>query len=283
MYNMTNTFQFIVISASAERKNILERQFVALNEPVNVHYLEAATPANSTEYFKNIPIKTFEHISKNTDLNIFYARKCCFLSHIRALVYASETKSKFKYSIILEDDVAFLKENFILLINTILNNWGEYNPHKMISIGYIPLANYNTFLSKHTDYTPLLKTHTHTTVVYNTMRSGAQGYIVKNDDIPYLNYLNQPTFIELYKSLNCEQFINILKNNNVTYNNNLVLFTPFTVIDAFLNLLYKQMIVHPPLLIERIMPSLLYNNNAVYWEDYFKNAEQERDKYNLNI
>jgi hypothetical protein len=56
----------------------------------------------------------------------------------------------------------------------------------------------------------------------------------------------------------------------------------FTSIDVFLNIILKQLIVFPPLLIEQDIPSLLgHKNKENYWDIYFKNHEIEKSKYNF--
>ena len=54
------------------------------------------------------------------------------------------------------------------------------------------------------------------------------------------------------------------------------------VSDVFINRLFRQAIVFPPLMIERDIPSMLGHNNINnYWDNYFKGHETERDKYRL--
>jgi len=268
-----NSFQFIVITANTERKESMQKQFETLGENVNVYYLDASLPSNSQEYFEGIDNILGQNISST-----FYKVKCCFLSHLRALEYAS--KSSCKFSVILEDDLAFRKEGFLDVIRGIFNNWHEYKQHKMVSIGYIPLNNYNYFLNKSSKFS---KIYNNKTVIYNAIRSGTQGYIVKNDDIPYLDYLIQPTLVKKYEKLNSKEFIDILKNNDVSYNGKLIKFEINTPIDSFLNFLYKQILVFPPLVVERDVPSLISHNNKTYWDTYFEGYESEKDKYYLNL
>ena len=52
------SYQFIIISATEERKQKMEEQFAALElkSQINKHYLEASMISNSTEYsFSNTP------------------------------------------------------------------------------------------------------------------------------------------------------------------------------------------------------------------------------------
>ena len=121
------SYQFIIISATEERKQKMEQQFAALElkSQINKHYLEASMISNSTEYLKGYPQESaFKYI-------------CCARSHFRAIEYAANSSDKFEFSIILEDDAAFYKEGFLALIEEIIGNWHEYEIHKMISISII--------------------------------------------------------------------------------------------------------------------------------------------------
>ena len=50
----------------------------------------------------------------------------------------------------------------------------------------------------------------------------------------------------------------------------------------YLNIIFNQCVVFPPLMIEQNIPSMLRHNNVCnYWNTYFENYESERDKYML--
>lgn len=258
------SYQFIVISATEERQIKMREQFSILEKAVNVHYLEASMIHNSKDYLDGY----------NDDTNFKFI--CCARSHIRALEYATISKSICDFSIILEDDAAFYKEGFLALIEEIIGNWHEYGIHKMISIGCIPCQelNYDDFLKLDRKYTEL-KSVPGTKVTHRYYLPGLQGYIVKNSDIPYMEYLLQPTYIEFCNKMkSCKHYIDVQKRlgTNSIDNN-------FISADTYFNMLFNQAIVFPPLVIEQQVPSLLDHNNNVYWDMFFKNYESERTKY----
>ena len=258
------SYQFIVISATEERQIKMREQFSMLEKAVNVHYLVASIIANSKDYLDGY----------NDETNFKYI--CCARSHIRALEYATSSKSICDFSIILEDDAAFYKEGFLALIEEIIGNWHEYGIHKMMSIGCIPCQgiNYETFLKVNRKYTEL-KSVPGTKVTHRYYFPGLQGYIVKNSDIPYMEYLLQPTHIEFCNKMkSCQHYINICqKFGTVSIDKDLI------SADTYFNMLFNQAIVFPLLVIEQEVPSLLGHKNNVYWDMFFKNYESEKTKY----
>lgn len=251
-------YQFIVITGSDERKQLMEEQFHSLNVPVDVHYLEASFPSNSQDYLKDCGKEESEH-----------GFICCSHSHIRALEYASKNKDKYTHSIILEDDVAFLKEDFINKIKDIINNWNKYIDcnSKMITIGWVPTNNYE-------HYEGYNKSNITINLIRDKVVVGTQGYIVKNNDIPYLEYLVQPTYIKMDKKVkHSHRWPTILARNPLVSTH---------IADHILNLLFRQIAVYPPMMIEIDIPSMLgHNNKTDYWDKYFKGHEEEKNKYNV--
>lgn len=265
----SNNYQFIVICGNNTRKNMMVQQFALLKQIVNVHYLDASTPSNSEEYLNG-----YDGSERNRKFI------CCSRSHIRALEFAST--SKYEYSIILEDDVAFYKEKFLNLIEEIIDNWSEYKLHKMVSIGWVPTRNYSTFLNMKSEYNKL-KCVPDTKVRY-TCVSGMQGYIVKNNDIPYLDYLIQPTFINQYNKITSNPDIVKMLESAHKKQLDTVFDLNLMTIDNYLNIIFNQCIIFPPLMIEQNIPSMLGHNNICdYWVNYFNGHETERDKYRLSI
>jgi GR25 family glycosyltransferase involved in LPS biosynthesis len=264
------SYQFIIISATEERKQKMEEQFAVLElkTQINKHYLEASLISNSTEYLKGYSDESkFKYI-------------CCARSHFRAIEYAANSCDKFDFSIILEDDVAFYKENFLEMINEIIENWSHYGDRKMVSIGWIPCdMNYNTFLNRK-KMNLNFEAKPDTKIIIDLYCPGLQGYIVNNNDmIPYVKVLIHPTFIDLRNKLNTIQYLTLMLDKlGVPRGRH----DEFTSIDVFLNIILKQLIVFPPLLIEQDIPSLLgHKNKENYWDIYFKNHEIEKSKYNF--
>ena len=96
-------YQFIVISISEERKKLIEYQFNCLKKECKVIYMEECVPSNSGEYIKDI----LDESDKK--------KVCCVKSHFKALEIASNDSST-DFSIVLEDDVAFHKSQFLNVI-----------------------------------------------------------------------------------------------------------------------------------------------------------------------
>jgi len=258
------SYQFIVISATEDRQIKIREQFAMLEKAVNVHYLEASMIHNSKDYLHGY----------NDETNFKYI--CCARSHIRALEYATNSKGVYDFSIILEDDVALYKEGFLALIEEIIGNWHEYGIHKMMSIGWIPArdVDYSKFLTINRKYTELTAVPG-TKVTHRYYLGGTQGYIVKNTDIPYMEYLLQPTYIEFCNKMkSCQQYIDVYKKFCVRS-----IEQEIVSIDTYLNILFNQAVVFPPLVIEQEVPSLLGHENSVCWKVFFKNYESERTKY----
>lgn len=264
------SYQFIIISATEERKQKMEQQFadLELKSQINKHYLEASMISNSTEYLKGYPHETvFKYI-------------CCARSHFRAIEYAANSSDKFEFSIILEDDVAFSKENFLEMVEELIKNWSKYGNRKMISIGWVPCEiKYNDFLNRK-KMNLQFESKPETSLIIDLYCPGLQGYIVRNSDmVPWVKVLIHPTFIDLYNKLKNIQYLTMML---------IKLGVPrgrhdeFTSIDVFLNILFKQALVFPPLLIEQDTPSLLgHKNKENFWDIFFENRESERSKYNF--
>ena len=135
------SYQFIVISASEERKQKMIEMFKNIDISISnnlIYFLEASTPENSEEYF------TDSFIIENKMKKIM----CCAKSHFRAIEYAARDESP-EYSIIIEDDAALHKTDFLSVIEEIISNWTQhFNDCHYISLGWVPCNNYNHYISK---------------------------------------------------------------------------------------------------------------------------------------
>ena len=247
-------YEFIIISANEERKNTMIKQLEYFKIK-NFYFLDASTIENSQEYL-NIENKNDNY------LKIL----CCARSHIRALKNAS--KSKYDFSIILEDDVAFHKNNFIKNVENLINNWDEYTNQfnsnlKLISIGWVPVNHYNYFENLFDNNSIALNKEFK---LKNFIVSGLQGYIVKKTEIAdIVDKLYKNTFTELSYTL------------KTIYNFDTA---RIDAVDRYLNRIMKQLIVFPPLMIEQDIKSLLGHANIQnYWDIFFKNYENVKLQY----
>ena len=257
------SYQFIVITFNEDRYNHMNNMFKLVSN-VNVYYLNASTKDNSYNYLNN-------YTSKYNNTHIY-----CSHSHMRALKHCTE--SDYDFSIILEDDVTFINNAFIESINELISNWDLYASYgyKMISIGWIPTLNYlayQNFESKFENLNSIPKCK----LIDQIYTPGLQGYIVKKSIVmEYIDYLFQPTFDEFYKKIiSHSDIISKFKQYNRSF-----LIEKFEAIDHILYLLFDQVILFPPLLIETNITSTLgHNNKEDYWDKFFYNFETEKLNY----
>jgi hypothetical protein len=112
---MSLRYQFIIICATEERKQTMEEQFLMLNKDVFKYYLDASLISNSADYLAGYQTDT-------TDERILKII-CCARSHIRALKYASDSREKYDFSIILSPEIE--------VMNNIANTRFKYENHDM--------------------------------------------------------------------------------------------------------------------------------------------------------
>jgi hypothetical protein len=146
----------------------------------------------------------------------------------------------------------------------------------MISIGWVPLSNYSKYQhleSQFKNLTSIPKCK----LINQIFCSGLQGYIVKKTHvIEHIDYMFQPTFNDFYnKIITDSKITDILKVYNKPIN-----IETFIALDNFLHFYFNQILVFPPLLIERDIVSTLGNKNKeLYWDKFFNNFEKERLNY----
>ena len=257
-------FSTILIYVNESRKNTTQKY---LNEAgfENVHYLEASIINNSKDFLENIP----SNFNKEQELKIM----CCLKSHIRAIDYAFNISSH-EYSIILEDDVTFYKYNIIEKINEIITKWSNDEKYKncgVIHIGWIPMNNYNSYITS-TPYDSL-NNYQHSNIM-NLIPVGAQGYIIKKSKST--NKIN-----EILNSKNYVELFNILHNNVSENFGNFNINQDLLASDTVIPRILRPLVVFPPLIIERGEESTLNHTNAnkEYWNDFFKNNEDKKNNY----
>jgi len=257
---LNTKYQYIVISCNEIRKEKTRELLNIINKQnSHIHYLDATTPLNITNFMKN-DINNYSEL----DLKII----SCSKSHLRALEYAIQDDSP-EYSIILEDDITFYKNNFSEIINELLIKWETsdlYNNTKMVQIGWVPFNNYKHYESN-CESVDTLTTYNSSKILYSFYAFGTQAYIVKKSK------LNDIKHVILSESYN--QLYNNLSNYN-WFNKN----TDLIVADHFINRLLNFYIVFPPLVIERQEQSLLgHNNQEEFWDKFFINYESIKQNY----
>lgn len=251
------SYEFICISISDERKTHLLKQWDDLGIDKRLHFLEnPATLLNSQDYFPN-------------DLKDEYLMKaiCCSRSHLRAIEYACREDAS-EFSVIFEDDIGVHKTQFINGIEEIISTWDTcVSPDRIASIGWVPCNNYQTYLNAPSNHT--LKCILGSKILHDRYAPGLQAYIIRKKDIlPFVKHLIKPTLEELRTSLHSLHFPNLPKDDTLI------------ATDSFLNRIFGQAIVFPPIVIEQQFQSLIgHNNGQLYWNNFFKDYECIKNNY----
>jgi hypothetical protein len=226
---MNSNIQIIVITCSSERKAKMQQQFLELNIPYPVKYLNGSTPNNSTDFLPNV-IEPYKRIM------------CCTKSHIRAILESTKDTS-YEYSIILEDDAALHTTDFITTVNNIINIWNTKIISPMVSLGWSPREIYPS----HGDISKTFNLDDTYKYSYRHVM-GLIGYIIKNSWIKkYTTLLDHPTYNLLH--------ISILKHNfNLKkYSNDF----DIAYADNLLPLIFSPAVLSPPIITEYISKSIV--------------------------
>jgi hypothetical protein len=248
------SYQFVVISVSDERRWALEAQFREIKVTVPIHFLEPTVISNSQEYLpKGLSTITLKNI-------------CCARAHLRAIEYASFPDSP-EFTVIIEDDVAMHKTQFLHSIEEIIANWKTLiEPDKMASLGWLPFKNYGAYADCKS--VGSLKCVPGSKVMKTFYAFGTQSYIVRKRDVaPLIKHIIHPTY---------EQLKTHLRSLNLTIITN----DDFIDIDTYLNVILGQAVVFPQMAIEREVASSLGHGNGVrHWDVFFKDYECLKNNY----
>ncbi len=252
-----NTFQVIVISLSETHRAELMRQIqeMELEKYVRVHIQHAVTPDTANTYLKDSGLTPSEQ-----------RVACCARSHYYALEYACLESSP-PFSVILEEDVAFHKTQFLHAVRELMEKWTELvTPSRICSLGWVPIA-LNREWYESVPGKPL--TCFHGSRVRQVTISGLQAYLFRKEDIrPHIKMFLQPTYNQ-YKEV-------VLAFQKATNKRSI---TPLAV-DAVINILFGQTIVYPPLCIEQNAGSTLGHSNwRLYWKPFFTPRPYQLNDY----
>jgi len=258
-------YQFIVICADDNRKIKMKQQFEELNISAPVHYLEASTPYNSQKYLENLP---------QNNKNVL-AINCCTKSHFRALDYAYSDENSPDFSIIIEDDASFHIQNFVKIIEYIIESWDEtFRPNVLFSVGWVPCNKYSQYRDNEEKYQCMkkLENFPEYRIISNFLFPGMQVYIVKKQSIEsHIDLFRSTTFFDILRKMN-----SLYQNEKDTFNEN----TKCIAIVYILRLVFRQYFLFPILAIEQRVPSLLEHDNFKdHWNKYFENNEELMNEY----
>ena len=114
-----SNYQFIIISVDPNRLNKTMNILNEINKNnKNIITINGFAPDNSQDYFVDSP----ESYKQNDKYNKILM--CVVRSHMKAIEIASlDTSSEF--SIILEDDITVVRDNFIDIIEELISNWDD--------------------------------------------------------------------------------------------------------------------------------------------------------------
>jgi GR25 family glycosyltransferase involved in LPS biosynthesis len=249
-YNPTR-FQLIVVSASEKRRAHVRYQCERVCPSVPLYFIE---PDDQPSY---VPAS-----ATNEERKVMY----CTRSHFKALKFAAKPESP-AFSVILEDDVAFHKTDFIPTIHEFIRNWSELmGGDKMASIGWIPCNNYDSYKSAKGIKT--LESIRDSKILNDRFVLGTQAYIVKKDEItPYVNILLQPTYEAYETAVRAQKYPNFEPGCKLI------------ACDVVLPRILGQRILFPPVAIETQTESIIGHTQNVYWNTYFKNHSHLLNSY----
>ena len=125
--------QVVVLYCKEDRKRFQEQQFKDIHLPWPITFFPAFTPENSKEYINE----------KHPTLPEEDGLICCMRSHAAALNWYVKTQKTTEYLLILEDDVALLKDGFVEKVNTSIALWEKHKEDiEFLSLGYFPKVNF---------------------------------------------------------------------------------------------------------------------------------------------
>jgi len=251
---VTNPVQILVVTASDSRKAIMEQQFRDLKISYPIQYLEGnILDAEATDYCGS---------------NVTPEQRRCIYStrtHILALERAGLDTSP-PFTLIVEDDIAIHKTEFISLLSDILAKYDSLvTPHsKVLSLGWIPCNPYSF-------YEPLeaVSTVNSTYKILQRFTPGTQAYLIKRsvakEFTPLFKHTTQKALSDAILSKNHA----LIKTETQTY-----------VFDDFGTKLLQQCVLFPPLVTEQPNTSLIRGTvENPYWTQFFAKIPSLRDQY----
>jgi hypothetical protein len=260
-------YQFIIISVLESRK---EKTAELLNH-VNKHnspiiHIKGSTPDSDDGF-------TFG--CKDDPYYSNYLKEiCCIKSHMKALEYAAVDTSP-EFSIILEDDTTFYKENFIEIVEetiSILKN--DSNNIQICYLGWIPVGNFDYFKNTNDILHPIHLSIDKNIKFIRIAVSGTQGYIIQKKNLyDKAKIYTSPTYYDWKK--NAVDYIRPTFKEKFNHNK-------IVVLDAILfYIFFVPTVMFPPIIIERQDEISLLNHNNIenFWNPFFMGHEEELEKY----
>lgn len=231
--DLTEKIDIYIIYVSEERKQFLEKQFETLDLNLNIVYFKGYTPETSRDYL-------YKGTSK-WRLSSERAQSAT-RSHMAALKEWYNTSLK-QYTLVIEDDVCFLKENFLERLSNIIDVYNDNNDIDYVSIGYLPVFDKNTVPVKREN----LGRKNSGDVYWDFLHIGhfiwgCQAQVYEREKVKKI------TDILFQENANLlESAVETYLKTNRTYQMKYLAWCP----DIIFSIIFSQAIVSPPLAIEK--------------------------------
>ena len=241
----------LVISCSPSRAATIQDQFTELKVPYPVTIMDAWVPETSSDWLPNNIFPFFQKLL------------CCTRSHIKALELANSADAA-PFTIIMEDDAALHRTDFVPTVQTILSQWDTLiSPALMCCAGWIPNGTWTSYQQR-----PSIP-FTDKYALFASEGIGLQAYIVKRGTLSsQLAMLVKPTWSNMSDAVIASHTI------------------PFGQVrepDLMLTKVFPQRYIFPPIAIEQSNTTTTIvrqqEPNEYYYHPFFKGHESKRLMY----
>ena len=248
----------IVVTCNEQRKQIIAREISDLQISISYTFFQGFTPEMSQSYMIDRDTRSAE---EDTTL-------CCMRSHAAAIDHFVKHYPDAKYLLILEDDVALLR-NFESELVRVLQRWSLHEDEiDFVSLGYFPKKP-----------EPLAASKANRPLRWNLTETawGAQAYIVKRSVAEKMAHvLHHPTSKDVRNAV--QTYVqNELKGQS--YSNK----HPCVQADALLSIGWRQAIVFPIMVIELPVTSVItpgFNRVSTgMWDHVFTTGDRKKDDF----
>jgi GR25 family glycosyltransferase involved in LPS biosynthesis len=247
--------QIVVICANPARKIYMDKQLKSLDLKYPVHFFDAYTPANSTDYIKKGDI-------------VVPNAQCCTRSHIAAIDWYVK-QSNAPYVLVLEDDATLLRVGFSDELDKVLAAWKRQPTIDFISIGYLPNVVHGAPIrDKLHDFKKDGDLYWGIDTLSYTIW-GAQAYVVMRKTAERMVEV-------LHKSTGAEVLADAISYIDRGYqlSNKIATIQP----DSLLATYFNQGIVYPLLVVESAGPSTIWGGSRS-WDAHFELGPKKKSDY----
>jgi GR25 family glycosyltransferase involved in LPS biosynthesis len=233
----------------------MDKQLKSLDLKYPVHFFDAYTPANSTDYIKKGDI-------------VVPNAQCCTRSHIAAIDWYVK-QSNAPYVLVLEDDATLLRVGFSDELDKVLAAWKRQPTIDFISIGYLPNVVHGAPIrDKLHDFKKDGDLYWGIDTLSYTIW-GAQAYVVMRKTAERMVEV-------LHKSTGAEVLADAISYIDRGYqlSNKIATIQP----DSLLATYFNQGIVYPLLVVESAGPSTIWGGSRS-WDAHFELGPKKKSDY----